>query len=66
MATAKTHPGHYDGKNECVQKSLESKSPSVGAAALNPHASDGGLSGSEEQEEIIPSVEAAKSSGIRV
>jgi 4-hydroxythreonine-4-phosphate dehydrogenase len=39
--------------------------PRVGVAALNPHASDGGLFGTEEQQEIIPAVEAAQSLGIR-
>ena len=35
------------------------KNPRIGAAALNPHNSDGGLLGSEEAEEIAPAVEAA-------
>jgi len=63
MATAKPILGITMGND--ARKKLGVQSPSVGAAALNPHASDGGLSGSEEQEEIIPAVEAAKSSGIR-
>jgi 4-hydroxythreonine-4-phosphate dehydrogenase len=50
--------------NDACRK-LGIKSPRVGVAALNPHASDGGLFGSEEQEQIIPAIEAAKSSGIR-
>ena len=45
-------------------KKLGIKSPKVGVAALNPHASDGGLFGTEEQQEIIPAIEAAKSSEI--
>jgi len=40
------------------------KSPRVAVAALNPHASDGGLFGSEEERQISPAIEAAKSSGI--
>ena len=40
------------------------KNPRIGVAALNPHASDGGLIGSEEIEHITPAVEAAQSMGI--
>ena len=42
------------------------KSPRIGAAALNPHGSDGGLLGNEEAEEIAPAVEAAHQRGIDV
>ena len=38
--------------------------PSIGVAALNPHGSDGGLLGDEEQNEIAPAVEDARSKGI--
>ena len=38
--------------------------PKIAAAALNPHASDGGLLGDEEAQEIAPAVEAAKQEGI--
>ena len=38
--------------------------PRIGVAALNPHASDGGLIGSEEGEHIAPAVEAARAKGI--
>jgi len=41
------------------------ESPRVGVAGLNPHASDGGLFGWEEEMEIIPAIGAAKSLGIR-
>ncbi|MGB7158473.1 MAG: 4-hydroxythreonine-4-phosphate dehydrogenase PdxA [Tepidisphaeraceae bacterium] len=40
--------------------------PKVGVAGLNPHASDGGLFGSEEREHIIPACEAARAKGIDV
>lgn len=40
--------------------------PKVGVAGLNPHASDGGLFGSEEREQIIPAIEAARARGITV
>ena len=38
--------------------------PSIAAAALNPHGSDGGLLGNEEAEEIAPAVAAAREEGI--
>jgi len=40
------------------------ESPKIAVCGLNPHASDGGLFGTEEAEEIIPAIEAAKSEGI--
>lgn len=36
----------------------------IGVAALNPHASDGGLFGSEEATIITPAIEAARAEGI--
>lgn len=38
--------------------------PRIGVAGLNPHASDGGLFGTEEAEEIIPAIADAKAEGI--
>ncbi len=38
--------------------------PRIVVAGLNPHASDGGLFGQEEQEHIIPAIETAVSAGI--
>jgi 4-hydroxythreonine-4-phosphate dehydrogenase len=38
--------------------------PRLGVAALNPHASDGGLFGDEEEKIIAPAVTAARSEGI--
>ena len=38
--------------------------PRIGVAALNPHASDGGLIGDEEEKHIAPAVEAARSRGV--
>ena len=38
--------------------------PRIGVAALNPHASDGGLIGDEEEREIAPAVMAARERGI--
>lgn len=39
--------------------------PTLAVAALNPHASDGGLMGDEEARAIAPAVEAARARGIR-
>jgi len=43
---------------------LLGRKPRIGVAALNPHASDGGLFGDEEAIIIAPAVEAAKAKGI--
>lgn len=40
--------------------------PSLGVAALNPHASEGGLFGEEEKEVIIPAVLEARGQGLPV
>ncbi len=40
--------------------------PSLGVAALNPHASEGGLFGDEEKEIIIPAVLEARGRGLAV
>jgi 4-phospho-D-threonate 3-dehydrogenase / 4-phospho-D-erythronate 3-dehydrogenase len=40
--------------------------PLIGVAGLNPHASDGGLFGSEESEHIAPAIEDARRAGLRV
>jgi len=36
----------------------------IGVSALNPHASDGGLLGDEEEKQIAPAIEAARSQGV--
>ncbi len=38
--------------------------PRIGVAALNPHAGEGGLLGEEEEQQIAPAVEEARSAGI--
>lgn len=40
--------------------------PKIVVCALNPHASDGGIFGHEEKEQIIPAIEDAKSEGLDV
>ena len=47
-------------------RTLGIRDPRIGVAGLNPHASDGGLFGREEQDQIAPAIEAARSAGIRV
>jgi len=39
---------------------------SIAVAGLNPHASEGGMFGSEEQQIIIPAIEACRTNGIDV
>jgi 4-hydroxythreonine-4-phosphate dehydrogenase len=45
---------------------LLGRSPQLGVAALNPHASDGGLFGDEEATVIAPAVASAREEGIDV
>jgi 4-hydroxythreonine-4-phosphate dehydrogenase len=45
---------------------LVGRRPRIGVAALNPHASDGGLFGDEEERVIRPAVEAARAVGAEV
>lgn len=40
--------------------------PRIAVAGLNPHSSENGLFGSEEKDEIIPAINAAKDTGINV
>lgn len=47
-------------------KELGYANPKIGVAGLNPHCSENGLFGTEEQNEIIPAIEAAKNKGINV
>lgn len=47
-------------------KQLGIVDPKIGIAGLNPHASDGGLFGSEEKSEIIPAIEEARKRGYNV
>lgn len=44
-------------------KKIGISKPRIGVAGLNPHSSDGGLFGSEEQQEILPAIEAARALG---
>ncbi len=48
----------------CIQFGIDK--PRIGVAGLNPHASDGGLFGTEEEKEIIPAVTEAAEAGYDV
>jgi 4-hydroxythreonine-4-phosphate dehydrogenase len=45
-------------------RKLLGRQPRIGVAALNPHASDGGLFGDEEAKIIAPAVTAARAKGV--
>lgn len=49
--------------NDLLRK-LGFKKPRIAIAALNPHASDGGLMGDEEKTEITPAIVAVREKGI--
>lgn len=52
--------------NESLKKDFGIRKPRIAVLALNPHASDGGLMGSEENDFIIPAVKDAGNAGISV
>ena len=47
-------------------KRIGIKKPKIGVAGLNPHSSDGGLFGDEEEKEIIPAIDDALKRGFDV
>ena len=47
-------------------KQLGIANPKIGVAGLNPHASDGGLFGTEEVEHIIPAINDARAMGMDI
>jgi len=47
-------------------KRLLGRAVKIAVAGLNPHASEGGLFGSEEADEIIPAIEQCRNDGINV
>lgn len=49
-----------------VCQDLGIDAPRIAVAGLNPHASEGGLFGDEERQEIMPAIEAARSNGLDV
>uniref|UniRef100_A0A7C3YZJ5 4-hydroxythreonine-4-phosphate dehydrogenase n=1 Tax=Desulfobacca acetoxidans TaxID=60893 RepID=A0A7C3YZJ5_9BACT len=50
----------------CLEQDFGIPRPCLGVAALNPHASEGGLFGNEEKEIIIPAILEARGRGLRV
>ncbi len=50
--------------NACKRLGIEN--PKIGVAGLNPHSSENGMFGWEEEKEIIPAIEAARAGGINV
>ncbi len=51
--------------NEALSTWFGISEPKIGVCALNPHASDGGIFGDEEQEVIIPAIDKARVLGIQ-
>lgn len=49
-----------------AMKTLGNIHPKIGVSGLNPHSSDGGLFGNEEETQITPAVEEARRRGIDV
>lgn len=49
-----------------AMKLLGVEEPKIAVAGLNPHSSENGLFGSEEENEIIPAIEEAKELGLNV
>ncbi len=47
-----------------LQRDFGVDEPKIGVLSLNPHSGDGGLLGKEEQEIIIPAIQAAQAEGI--
>ncbi len=52
--------------SEALRRDFGLKNPRVAVAALNPHAGEAGLFGTEEEEIIIPALEKAKGEGFNV
>ena len=51
--------------HEALRRWFEITDPRIGVAALNPHASDGGIFGSEENEVIQPAITEIRQMGIK-
>lgn len=49
-----------------IMRQLKGRSPRIGVCSLNPHASDGGLFGEEENQLIAPAIAQARSRGLDV
>lgn len=51
--------------HESLKRDLRIANPRIAVLALNPHAGDNGLLGTEEQEAIIPAIEELEATGIQ-
>ena len=51
---------------DAALRRIDIDNPKIAVAGLNPHAGENGLFGTEEIDEIIPAIEAAKKFGIHV
>jgi len=52
--------------SEALERDFGVKRPRLAVAGLNPHAGDGGVTGSEEREIIAPAIRRARRLGLRV
>jgi len=52
--------------HESLKKDFQIKKPRIAVLALNPHAGEKGLMGTEDDELVVPAVQEAKSIGINV
>ncbi len=52
--------------NDSLEKDFAIPKPKIAVLGLNPHAGDGGLLGSEEDEIIIPAIEKARDMGMLI
>lgn len=52
--------------HNALQNDFDIASPNIAVLGLNPHAGDGGVIGTEEQEIISPAIELARSKGLDV
>jgi len=64
-AAGRVKKGTVAEKIILLGKLLKSKKP-IGVCGLNPHASDGGVFGNEEEKEIVPAILMARKAGIKV
>lgn len=51
--------------HKCIKRDFRISNPRIAVLALNPHAGDGGLTGTEETEIIIPAIQELEEKGIQ-
>jgi len=52
--------------NSSLLRQFKINAPEISVCALNPHASEGGLFGDEEEKEILPALEVLKEKGVKI